>query len=85
MNIEEKDILEFNDDYKPANIDPKEDGFYMTICCGYNGIYTFLNEWRNGIWVVGLMNGGKIIAYSIKPIPRDEVDMWLRKTTGYSL
>ena len=85
MKIEEKKILEFHDDFVPARINPKNNGFYMTICCGYHGIYTFLNEWRNGVWIVGLMNGSEIIAYSEKAIPRNEVDMWLRKTTGYSL
>lgn len=79
MEIIEKNILYFNEEnnYKPAGKPPKEDGFYMTIRCGYGGIYTDFNEWRNENWMKQSLDGSRVIAYSREPIPNDKANEWL--------
>lgn len=42
---------------------PKEDGIYVTIRCGLTGIYTVLNEWKNGEWQMESLDGSTTIAY----------------------
>ena len=86
MNIEEKDILKFHDDYKPANLTPDKEGYYMTIRCGFGGIYTCLNEWKDGRWQVEVADASRTIAYSREQIPKDEVNKWAReklRAAGY--
>lgn len=86
MKIREEHILDFDNDYKPANYPPKEDGFYMTIRCGFGGIYYNLNEWKDSNWQVGILDGSYVIAYSREQIPREVVNEWARnklKAKGY--
>lgn len=79
MEIKEEHILDFNYDYKPANNPPKEDGFYMTIRCGLGGIYYNLNEWKEGGWQLGILDGSYVIAYSKETISKEAVNDWARK------
>jgi hypothetical protein len=63
----EKTIFKFDheeNDFKPGNIIPKEDGWYLTIRCGFPGIYTVLNEWKDGRWLMECADGSHTIAYS---------------------
>lgn len=43
--------------------EPKEEGIYLTIRCGLTGIYTSLNEWKNGEWQMKCLDGSTTIAY----------------------
>jgi hypothetical protein len=43
---------------------PKEDGLYVTIRCGYSGIYQTLNQWKDGKWMAEACDGSTTIAYS---------------------
>ena len=86
MEIREEHIVHFDNDYKPANHPPKEDGFYMTIRCGLGGIYYNLDEWKDSNWQVGILDGSYVIAYSREQIPREVVNEWARnklKVKGY--
>lgn len=69
-------IFDFKGDYKLAKYPPKEDGYYMTIRCGLNGIYTCLDEWKNGNWQVGVLDDSNVIAYSKEQISKEEVKNW---------
>lgn len=46
-----------------------EDGtMYLTIRCGLNGIYSCLNEWKEGRWCVDCLDYSTTIAYrELKP------------------
>lgn len=80
MTIREDHILDFDHDYKPANYLPKEEGYYMTIRCGFSGIYYHLDEWKEGKWQVRILDGSYVVAYSRETIPRETVNEWaLRK------
>jgi hypothetical protein len=67
MQTYEKTIFKFDhaeNDFKPGKITPKEDGWYLTIRCGFPGIYTVLNEWKDGRWQMECADGSYTIAYS---------------------
>lgn len=69
----DKMIFEFDKDnqekdFKPAHYLPKEDGFYLTIRCGLSGIYTRVNQWKDGKWQMEILDGSTTIAYSRKQI-----------------
>ena len=79
MNILGENVMTFHDDYTPAHYTtPKENGFYMTIRCGLSGIYTKLNEWKDGKWMMEILDASTTIAYSKEPIPREQVNEWCR-------
>ena len=41
-----------------------EDGtMYVTIRCGFSGIYSCLNEWKEGRWGAECLDGSTTIAY----------------------
>jgi len=67
-----KRIFDFNKneyDFIPAkHINPKEEGYYLTIRCGLSGIYQMINEWKNNEWVVKLLDDSYTIAYSREKI-----------------
>ena len=46
-----------------ANIKPKENGWYVTIRCGFSGIYIVLNEWKDGEWMMNCADGSTTIAF----------------------
>ena len=79
MTIKEKDILKFHDDYTPAHYTPTEEGYYMTIRCGFSGIYSCLNEWKDGKWQMEVLDGSTTIAYSKEQIPKEDVNEWCRE------
>ena len=81
MDIKFDYILSFHNDYKPANKPPKKEGFYMTIRCGLNGIYYYLNEWKDGDWLVNILDNSFVIAYSKETIEREVVDEWVKNET----
>lgn len=76
MKITEENIYEFHGEYKPSNNPPKEDGAYMTIRCGLGGIYTMLDEWKDGKWQVGVTDASRVIAYSRERISEEDVKRW---------
>lgn len=41
----------------------KDGTMYVTIRCGLSGIYTCLNEWKNGGWYAKCLDGSTTIAY----------------------
>ena len=67
--------MSFHDDYAPANYTtPKENGYYMTIRCGLSGIYTALNEWKDGKLMAEALDDSTTIAYSKEPIQKEQVN-----------
>ena len=79
MEIKEGSILEFNGEYEPSNVPPKEPGFYMTIRCGLGGIYYDLNKWKDGRWQKNILDASRVIAYSKEVIQEEEVMNWCKK------
>lgn len=78
MNFEKEKIFDFNGDYKLAKCPPKEDGYYITIRCGLGGIYTHLDEYKDGKWQLGIADDSNVIAYQRNPLPREEVNKWFK-------
>lgn len=76
INLETEHILDFKDDYKLAKYPPKKDGYYITIKCGLGGIYTSLNEWKNGEWMVLTTDDSDVIAYSKEQVSKEDVKNW---------
>ena len=79
INLETKDIFDFKGDYKLAKYPPKEDGYYITVKCGLGGIYTILNEWKNGKWMVLTTDDSDVIAYSKEQVSKEDVRNWLNE------
>lgn len=79
MEIREDNILNFDNDFKPANYTPKANGYYMTIRCGLEGIYYRLDEYKDGRWQLGILDGSYVIAYSKETISKEVVNDWARK------
>jgi hypothetical protein len=77
INLETEHIFDFNGDYKLAKYPPKEDGYYITIKCGLGGIYTCLNEWKNGEWMVLTTDDSDVIAYSKEQVSEEDVKNWV--------
>lgn len=76
MEIKVEQILEFNNDYKPATRPPREAGYYMTIRCGLTGIYYAPNEWKDGEWQHHILDGSFVVAYSKEAIAKKAMDEW---------
>lgn len=59
-------IFDFsNTEFKPFRKNTNlNNGFYLTIRCGLTGIYTVVNEWKNGMWYLEILDGSTTIAYS---------------------
>lgn len=76
INLDLKHIFDFNDNYKLAKCPPKKDGYYITIKCGLGGIYTCLNEWTQGKWMVLSTDDSDVIAYSREQISKEDVKNW---------
>ena len=76
MEITHEHIFNFDGKYIPSHHTPKEEGFYMTFRCGLNGIYTILDEWREGKWQIGVTDDSKVIAYSKEQITKEQVKKW---------
>ena len=74
--ITHEHIFDFNGEYKLAKYPPKENGYYMTIRCGLNGIYTYFDEWKNNMWQLGVLDDSSVIAYSKEQITLEQVKEW---------
>jgi len=79
-NFDPEHIFNFNREYKLAKYPPKEDGYYMTIRCGLNGIYTHFDEWKNNMWQLGVLDNSSVIAYSNKQIPEEDIMAWCKES-----
>jgi hypothetical protein len=75
--LETEHIFDFNGNYKLAKYLPKEDGYYITIKCGLGGIYTSLNEWTQGKWMVLATDDSDVIAYSKEQVSKEVVKEWV--------
>jgi hypothetical protein len=75
--LETEHIFDFKGDYKLAKCPPKEDGYYITVKCGLGGIYTSLNEWTQGKWMVLSTDDSDVIAYSKEQVSKEDVKEWL--------
>ena len=49
----------------------------MTIRCGLGGLYTNLNEWKNGNWCMFAADDSDVIAYSKEQITREQMEKWV--------
>lgn len=76
INLEIENIFDFKGEYKLAKCPPKEDGYYITVKCGLGGIYTILNEWAQGKWMVLSTDDSDVIAYSREQVPKEDVKEW---------
>jgi len=61
-------------DFIPAIYKPKEKGYYITLRCGYGGIYQIVNEWDGNDWMINATDGSFTIAYSREPIELKNVE-----------
>lgn len=52
----------------PFNSPPENEGIYLTIRCGLNGIYTAIDQWKEGKWQLGVLDASKVIAYSVNSL-----------------
>jgi hypothetical protein len=77
IKLDLEHIFDFKGDYKLAKYPPKEDGYYITIKCGLGGIYTSLNEWKNGEWMVLATDDSFVIAYSKEQVSKEDVKNWM--------
>ena len=78
INLETEHIFYFKGEYKLAKYPPKEEGYYITIKCGLGGIYTTLNEWKNGKWMVLTTDDSDVIAYSKEQVSKEDVENWAK-------
>ena len=42
---------------------PKEDGYYLTLRFTWGRLYTNLDQWKDGMFLVGIADGSKVIGY----------------------
>lgn len=85
----EKTLCDFRSDYylfgdrrfKPYHDGMRvSNGMYITIRCGYTGIYTMLNEMKDGKWVDGVLDGSTTIAFaSLTKKEKEEYDNIISK------
>lgn len=81
MKKYESKIFEFNHDdknFKPFRKDritPKEDGIYLTIRCGFSGIYTVLNEWKNNSWQMECADESITIAFDPIAVELNSIEL----------
>ena len=76
LKLETDHNFDFNDNYKLAKCPPKENGYYITVKCGLGGIYTSLNEWKNGEWMILTTDDSDVIAYSKEQVSKEDVKNW---------
>ena len=76
IKLETEHIFDFDGNYKLAKYPPKEDGYYITVKCGLGGIYTCINEWKNGKWMVLATDASSVIAYSKEQVSKEDVKNW---------
>ena len=55
-------------------------GMYITIRCGLTGIYTMLNDMKDGKWLTGVLDGSTTIAFaSLTKKEKEEYDNIISK------
>ena len=63
----EKPIFEFRNEWEKftgqGQTKPQENGIYLTLRCGYSGIYSSVNQWANGHWDIQISDGSDVIAF----------------------
>lgn len=70
----QKQLYTFNrggnimEDFCPIHYKPKENGRYLTIRCGFNGIYIKIDDWKDDKWELDILDSSEVIAYSRKTI-----------------
>lgn len=64
----EADIMKFNKSNDFVLSKPTTEGHYLTIRIGYGGIYTNINYWKDGNWLVFAADGSNVIARSSQQI-----------------
>lgn len=72
----EKTLVDLKGDwklYREGKIHPKENGIYKTIRAGYSRIYEMVNEWRDGKWLAGVLDGSFTIYWETTKLSLDEV------------
>lgn len=74
--IVKKNIFNFDGEWKLAKYPPTEDGYYMTIRCGLSGIYTCLDEFKDGKWQVGVFDDSSVIVYTKEQVTKEAVKEW---------
>ena len=74
INLDIEHIFDFKGDcnYKLAKYPPKKDGYY-----GLGGIYTTINEWKNGKWMVLSTDDSDVIAYSKEQVSKEDIKNWV--------
>lgn len=70
----ERTLVNFSGTGFIPKVTPKEDGWYDTIRCGLSGIYIMVNEYKDGKWMIQVLDGSTTIAYS-----RDKIDHLIKK------
>lgn len=74
LAIFEKKIYDFDGFYYLSEYrTPEKEGFYLTIRCGLGGIYSHVNEWKNGKWQACAADASKVIAFSKELFDMDEL------------
>lgn len=48
--------------------DPIEEGHYLTIRLGLQGIYTSVNYWKDNNWMAQVADGSSVIARTREPL-----------------
>lgn len=48
--------------------DPIEEGHYLTIRLGLQGIYTSVNYWKDNNWMAHVADGSSVIARTREPL-----------------
>ena len=56
---------------------PKENGTYLTIRVGLDGIYKMINDWENDKWQIEVLDASVTIARSEKPLTAEDIDNWM--------
>ena len=73
MKSYEKTLLSFGDSWKKyGKIKPESPGIYLTVRCGFSGIYTCLNHWDGSKWGVESADGSETIAFKKEQIEENE-------------
>ena len=60
-----------------------DDGLYITVRCGFSGIYTMLNDMKDGKWVTGVLDGSTTIAFAtLTKIEKEEYNNIVSELKG---
>lgn len=88
----EKTLCNFESDYylfggrrfKPYHDGMRvANGMYITIRCGLTGIYTMLNDMKDGKWATGVLDGSTTIAFaSLTKKEKEEYDNIVSELKG---